>query len=85
MEAATQLVRLKNIMTYEEWDAVIQSYCVDTIDADPISVYNNGIVEIEINHEYQVPNDRLKLTKISQDICYYITVRQTDLDNLLYR
>jgi len=80
----TQLVRINDIMNYQEWDAVIQSYCVDTIDADPISVYNNGIVEIEINHEDQVPNDRVELNKRSHDSCYY-TVRQTDLDNLLYR
>ena len=85
MEAATQLVRLKNIMKYEEWLRLIQSYCVDIIDADPIAVYNEAIVEIEINHEYEVPNDRIALNKISQDICYCITVRQTDLDNLLYR
>ena len=81
----TQLVRLKNIMTFEEWDTLLQSYCVDTIDADPISVYSNGIVEIEINHEDQVPNYRVELNKLSHDSCYYNTVRQTDLDNLLYR
>ena len=81
----TQLVRINDIMNYQEWDAVIQSYCVDIIDANPISVYNEASISIEINHEDQVPNDRVKLTKISQDICYCITVRQTDLDNLLYR
>ena len=81
----TQLVRLKNIMTFEEWDLVIQSYCVDIIDANPIAVYNEAVIEIEIEHEDQVPNDRIGLNKISHDSCYYNTVSQTDLDNLLYR
>ena len=81
----TQLVRLNSILTYQDWDAVIQSYCVDTIDANPISVYNEASISIEINHEDQVPNDRVELNKISHDSCYYNTISQTDLDNLLYR
>jgi len=81
----TQLVRINDILTYEEWKIVIQSYNVTTIRADLFTVHSEASIAIEINHEDQVPNDRVELNKISQGSCYYNTIKQKDLDNLLYR
>jgi len=81
----TRLVRLNSILTYQDWLRVIQSYNVNTIRADLFTVHSEASIAIEINHEDQVPNDRVELNKISQDSCYYNTIKQKDLDNLLYR
>jgi len=85
MEGTTKLVRLNSILKYEEWLKVIQSYNVNTIRADLFTVHSDATISIEINHEDQVPNDRVELNKISHDSCYCNTIKQRDLDNLLYR